>query len=425
MTQTRRRLALMGTLLSLFTASPVWAWHIRGHVYCDQDGNQMIDAGDTPLAGVGILITALTVAPGGTFPATTDAGGAFTTALPDHTDDYRVKLTGTGLPAGANILVPSSGAYGVPPVAALHLELSPFEAVADFLVNGCVATPSPSATPTPSATTTPTPTPTDTPIPSATATPSNTQTPPPSVTPTPTPSDTPTPTASPTPDASVLDFQCYEIDHSTAPPITGVSVVDRFGSATIDLDSSKRVKRLCNPAITGANGTTPPTVPDHLVGYVISQRTPPFSQVFDQTIVNQFGTTVVRVVRPVLLLVPSAKSLSAPPPPLDEPLIDHFLCYAVRGGHPHLPNMHVVDQFGATTYKVMRASRLCTAVDKGGEGVLDPQANLLCYDERTAPGLPVFHGTSGPAFVANPFGSNTLTVNRPRELCVPSSVNPE
>ncbi|MBI3767086.1 MAG: hypothetical protein HY271_01180 [Deltaproteobacteria bacterium] len=431
MTQTHRRLAVMGTLLFLFTASPVCAWHIDGHVFCDQNGNQMIDAGDTPLNSVGILITSLTFPPGTTFPATTNSAGFFFVALPDHDDDYRVELTGTGLPGGASTIVPSSGAYGVAPVAAIHLQASAFAATADFLVNGCVATPSPSSTPTPSPSSTPTPSatetpvPTDTPVSTATPTPTPTSTSTPTSTPTRTSTPTPgTPTSSPTPASALLDFQCYEVDRSDAHPITGVNVVDRFGSGMIDLDSRKPVKRLCNPATVNSASPDVPTLPDHLLGYAITRRTPHFNTIFNQTVVNQFGTVVIRIVRPVLLLVPSAKSLVAPPAPLADPAIDHFQCYRVRGGRTSSSGVHIVDQFGAFTYKLLRVSYLCTAVDKNGEGILDPQANLLCYNLRPA-GDPISRGLSGPAFTANQFGAATLIrVQRARELCVPSSVSP-
>ena len=406
-----RHLALIGTLLSIFAASPAWAWHISGHVFCD-NGDETMGPGDTPLAGVGILITAITVADG-TFPATTDVNGAFTVPLPDHDNDYRVELTGTGLPAGAHTLVPSSGAYGVPPVAALHLQTNAFDAVANFLVDGCVATPTPTSTPMSTATVTDTPT--VTPTETATSTP----TPTPTVTSTSTPG---TPTATPTPAGVTVDFQCYEVDHSTAPPITGVGVVDRFGAATIDLAAGKRVRRLCNPALVDSDSATPPSVPDHLVGYVISRRTPLFTRVTGRTVVNRFGAVVITVVRPILLMVPSAKDLSAPPVPLDDPVIDHFQCYTVKGGRFRKSGVKVLDQFGTMTFDLKRATRLCTAVDKRNEGVIDQSANFLCYSVRPTKGAATFRGPEDSVFVANQFGNTTLLVNHGRELCVRSSI---
>jgi hypothetical protein len=418
-----RHLAILGALLSLLAATPSWAWHISGQVFCDVNGSQAIDAGDTPINGVGVLITALTVAPGGTFPGTTGSGnGSYTVALPDHEDDYKVALTGSGLPAGANVIVPSSGAYGVPSIPALHLANNAFDATANFLVDGCVATPTPTATPspspTPTASATPTTTASDVPTPTATTTPTVTTTP----TQTATPVLTPTPVVTATPAGVLTDFHCYEVDRSTIGPITGLDLVDRFGSAIVDLAAGKRVKRLCNPAFVNSESTSAPTIPDHLVGYVISQRMPRFAPITGQTVANQFGTVVLTIVRPILLLVPSAKSLVGPTPAID-PAIDHFQCYAVKGGKMRVSGLTVVDQFGTLTIDLKRPTRLCTAVDKRGEGILDANANLLCYNVRPPKNTPVFRGPPGSVFVANQFGPDTLVVNHARELCVRSSVN--
>jgi hypothetical protein len=137
-----RLLVSMGAFaLVLATAPAARAWHISGQVFCDVNGNQTIDGADAPRDGVGVLITSLTASPGTTFAATTGGGnGFYTRSLPDHDDDYRVELTGAGLPAGTATLVPASGAYGAPPTAAIHLQGSAFDANGvSFLVDGCVA----------------------------------------------------------------------------------------------------------------------------------------------------------------------------------------------------------------------------------------------------------------------------------------------
>jgi hypothetical protein len=85
----------------------------------------------------------------------------------------------------------------------------------------------------------------------------------------------------------------------------------------------------------------------------------------------------------------------------------------------------LVDQFGSMMLDVKRPLRLCTAVDKRGEGILDPDANLVCYVVKASKGSPIFRGIDGPVFVANQFGSDTLEVNHLRELCIPSVVNPD
>lgn len=426
--------AAIPTMLAMLAGPTVArAWQISGRVLCD-DGDQVIDAGDTPQGGVSVLITGLTAVPGTTFPGTTAAGtGAYTIVLPDYNEDYRVALPGPGIPAGASVIVPNGGAYGVPPVPPIRLgPPNPHSAAnVDFLLVNCsgptpTATPTATrtATPTSTPTTTPTTTPTETPTATATATvtatPTATATPTRTVTPTLTPVVTLTPTPVATPFVFASHFQCYEVDRTTMAPIFGVSVVDRYGSATIDLANSTEVKRLCNPA--GVDGQSAPAGLDHLAGYVISARNPRFTPRVNQTVVNAFGTTQLTVVRPILLMVPSAKSLVGLPPPHGTPNIDHFQCYVVRNARARRARLTVTDQFGTMTLDVKRPSRLCTAVDKRGEGIINRDDNLLCYEVRTSSGTRRFTGPGKPVYIDNQFGPDTLKVTRPTELCVPSVV---
>jgi hypothetical protein len=70
----------------LLAASPVLAHHISGTVYCDQDLDNTIGAGDTPVAD------SLDAQPGQTFELSTDASGAYNIGLPTRTDRYLVEL---------------------------------------------------------------------------------------------------------------------------------------------------------------------------------------------------------------------------------------------------------------------------------------------------------------------------------------------
>ena len=299
------------------------------------------------------------------------------------------------------------------------------------------ATASPTETPTPTETSTLTATPTVTVTVTATATPTITPTPTRTPTPTgtstrtPTPTGTPTQTSNPTPSATATPwisaphpFQCYEVDHSYVGPIRDVTVEDRYGLGTIEVTASSRVKRICNPA--DMNGAYPdaPFDPNHLTGYLLSKRTPRFRMVRNQTVVNELGTIVVSVVKPIVLLVPGAESLLGSPAPITNPSIDHFQCYSVRGARTRVANVRVVDAFGSFTLNIKRPSRLCTAADKRGEGILDPDANLMCYTVRAASADESFRGPPGPVYVTNQFGSDSLLVTRPTELCIPSTVNP-
>ena len=74
-----------------------------------------------------------------------------------------------------------------------------------------------------------------------------------------------------------------------------------------------------------------------------------------------------------------------------------------------------------TIVDVKRPARLCTAVDKRGEGILDPSAYLMCYKVRITPGTPP---ATPPdlVFTHNQFGDDSYAVFGARELCVPSTL---
>jgi hypothetical protein len=75
--------------------------------------------------------------------------------------------------------------------------------------------------------------------------------------------------------------------------------------------------------------------------------------------------------------------VAAPDPSNHE--VDHFKCYTVKPSkdEPGLPkgiHVSVVDQFNQPTlYDVQKPSRLCTPVDKNGEGIKHPRNHLMCY----------------------------------------------
>ena len=91
-----------------------------------------------------------------------------------------------------------------------------------------------------------------------------------------------------------------------------VTLEDVFGTYTATLD---RGHRLCAP--TNKNGEDPiaPQRPEHLTGYDFTNVAPNLPEPNDVQVDNQFGTYTVDVRNPVRLLVPTAKSLVAPPPP--------------------------------------------------------------------------------------------------------------
>jgi Tol biopolymer transport system component len=240
---------------------------------------------------------------------------------------------------------------------------------------------------------------------------------------TPTPSTTPTVTSTPTGGGtpSPLDrFHCYGVRAPRAAPNVGVTLVDRFGSTSVGVADPRRV---CNPANVAGQDPTAPTHPGHLVGYRIKRRGAIVPLPKRQDITNQFGTVTVDLTRPELLLVPSAKSLTGPPPPLDPETVDHFQCYRITRARTRVKGIPVVDQLGDLIVDVKRPRRLCVPVNKNNESPDAPQhaSVLTCYDSRPATSSLPFVGPH-QLFVANQFGEARLERLRPSELCVPSTL---
>ena len=293
-------------------------------------------------------------------------------------------------------------------------------------------TPTPTRTATPTATPTRTPTPTRTATPTATATPTVTATPTatatatatatPTVTVTATPTvtathtPTPVPTRTPPGEPPPLDhFQCYEI-HRPKSALT-VTLDDAFGPGTVTL---KKPKRLCAPADKNGEDPTAPLDPDHLTAYTIKQTAPRFQRQRGQVVVNQFGAVTLDVVKPDRLLVPTTKSLDAPPDLLDPFFVDHFKCYRIAYAKYRASGIQITDQFGDLTIDIKKPVHLCLAAEKNGEGIFDPSQTLMCYLVR---------GIQPPAAPAqvmtnNQFGPDAFPFYGPREFCVPSVLNP-
>jgi hypothetical protein len=221
-----------------------------------------------------------------------------------------------------------------------------------------------------------------------------------------------------TTDVVPRNFQCFETKPEPAPRVP-VTLVDGFGTTSAVVGQPQR---LCNPA--DPNGQDPMAVddPNHLVGYEL-ERDDAVLPVKDITITNAFGTVTLDATRLVRLLVPSRKSHTSTPPPLSDPPIDHFTCYAVERskGQPKfdpIPNVLLVDQFGPKTVDVLAPTLLCLPADKNGEdpGAQNHPGHLLCYQtkhERDNFG-------KDPVFTNDQFGPRDFRIIRREELCVPS-----
>ena len=224
------------------------------------------------------------------------------------------------------------------------------------------------------------------------------------------------------PDLQVDPFLCYGARNlSVAPPIISLNLIDQLGAMNVQ---PTRTLGLCAPADLDGSDPSAPTHPNHLQRYRVTpldkkplaQRLPVRRQ-----IVNRFGTLMVSLTWPQRLLVPSAKGLAALPDPPVAPLLDHFICYAVRRpkGEPRFVPIHdvaVTDQFGTASLTLRQPTRLCLATDKNGEVPSAPQrlTSLLCYRIRRSRVLP------GRVFVANQLGRSSIYPLYRDELCVPS-----
>ena len=98
--------------------------------------------------------------------------------------------------------------------------------------------------------------------------------------------------------------------------------------------------------------------------------------------------------------------------------VDHYRCFnvdSVAGFTPRVVSLK--DQFGGSQTAVIRPATFCTAVDKNGEGILDPTAHLTCY---TIQDIEVRPGFGTEALTTNQFGSDIVRVGIGRKLCVPT-----
>ena len=253
--------------------------------------------------------------------------------------------------------------------------------------------------------------------PTETATPEATRTADPTATSTPVASATGTPAPTVTATPALDHFLCYET-HRRALNRKGVSANDDLGNTTITV---RQAKRLCAPVNKNNEDPTAPLHPGHETFYTIKQTSPHFAPVKNLTITDQFGTIQVDLVRPERLLVPTSKSLTAPPPPPLATPLDHFKCYRVRGARVRVPNVSVQTQFnpgGPITVAIKRPRDLCLPVDKNGEGILNSTIGLMCYQVRTSPQSPP------RVFTTDQFESADYPLFGIRDLCVPLLAGP-
>ena len=120
----------------------------------------------------------------------------------------------------------------------------------------------------------------------------------------------------------------------------------------------------------------------------------------------------------VLLVLPASAPAQSPvePGPFDD-VTNHYKCYDVFEFDNFEPRVvRLRDQFGQSQDKVIRPRYLCNPVSKNHEPIPHPEFHLVCYEilEDTEP-------AEFKVLVKNQFGVQTLKVQRPELLCLPSS----
>ncbi len=177
------------------------------------------------------------------------------------------------------------------------------------------------------------------------------------------------------------------------------------------------VDRLCAPADVNGADPAAPSLPDELTSHML-QRVRDFQRLRDVVVSNALGTSTVDLVRPIAVLIPSAKSLVGPPSPLDPAGVDHYRCYRTRGATER-GDITVVDDQGTYTVKKRQPQRLCLAAAADGGSILDPSTHLLCYrivtDPRRGPRGDLYH-------LRNELGAFALKTRRTAEVCLRSTV---
>jgi hypothetical protein len=249
------------------------------------------------------------------------------------------------------------------------------------------------------------------------------------VTPTPTITITPTPGVTPEP---LNHFVCHQTRKVSVPLLENVLLTDvEFGANMVAV---KKITRLCAPASKNGEDPDAPLDEEHLAGYQIKRAKsfPKFERRREIAVMNQLhpGGLLMDVIRPDILLLPTAKSLVGPPGPLADDF-NHYNCYKVAKTRFRLEGVMAEDQFfGATgvvpaplTFKIKKPFRLCIPAVKDVPGepptpVVPPLTSLLCYKVKPEPKRLNLAGI----FIDNQFGATQTEITHPRELCIPSAI---
>jgi cysteine-rich repeat protein len=241
-------------------------------------------------------------------------------------------------------------------------------------------------------------------------------------------------------------YKCYKVKRKSAasarPP---VGLADRFGVGAAIIG---KPVALCTPVDMNRSG-----IIDRSTTLLCYRIDPTLALVDRQarTVIlgNEFGGRILTATRPRSVCVPSVPIAGLIPTvlPCGNGIVDggeecddgnttggdgcsagcrreptqHYACYKakVRRGSSFAPReLALADAFESTRMTAQRSVRLCVPTNKNGEGVRDVTIPLECFKlRRSAAG-----GKSArqEVTVRNQFGTERVTVLKPRTLCVPS-----
>jgi hypothetical protein len=231
--------------------------------------------------------------------------------------------------------------------------------------------------------------------------------------------------------ATLDSFLCYRssIARGAAKflPVRDLPIGDAFGNRLVDL---KRIRDLCLPADVNGSDPGAPGHDDVLTSYLAREGsgqmpTPPVQGLVVGT---AYGTLTIDLGGTERVRVPTALDTGATPPAPVPPDPDTYKCYEARlsSGSATPPPPTVVpveDAFGPLTIDVRRLTQLCVPASVDGQ---DPQApghaeGLLCFQARTSRGHPSFSRRTG-LFTHNSLGETRLDALRLSEICVPATL---
>lgn len=141
---------------------------------------------------------------------------------------------------------------------------------------------------------------------------------------------------------------------------------------------------------------------------------------------DQFGRREIELGKAERLCLPSTKRIVGKrgQPPLGTgaasllALGDHYKCYRATGPAASIV-VDLRDQFDRERVTVAKLRRLCTPVQKNETRIQHPLTHLACYLIVPVKGQPAFSPLT--VRVRNQFGTETMRVLAPEELCVPAT----